>query len=65
MGALELRHKENILYREDEMDKRVELLHRWTASGEVDLKDFNRLIKSCDKDQLEKDTERRYGARIG
>ena len=61
MGIFALKHKENILYREDDMKTRVELLYRWTSSGEVSLDEFEVLIESCNDEQIKRDKERRYG----
>lgn len=60
MGALKLRHLENILYREDALERRIELLYRWTSNKEIDLKEFDQLLKSCDKRQLDRDNKRKY-----
>lgn len=59
MGALSLRHKENILYREDELKDRIELLHRWTSSNDLSLDEFTTLLKSCTEKQLALDKKRR------
>lgn len=58
MGALELRHKDNILYREDTLSKRIELLYKWTLEG-MTLEDFSKLIANCTPEQVESDIKLR------
>lgn len=64
MDVLALKHKENILYREDELKNRIELLHRWTSKGEVSLEEFEVLLECCTEKQLAADRSRRDGFRL-
>lgn len=65
MDALALNHKLNILYREDNLVKRMELLHRWTKNGEVSFDGFKKLMVYCTEKQLNIDADRKSGKNIG
>ena len=60
MGALSLKHKENILYREDDLETRIRLLHVWTFNNELTLDEFKVLLKSCTQEQVEIDNNRKH-----
>ena len=64
MGVLSLRHKENILYREDELSDRIKLLYRWVSEDNLSLDEFEVLLKSCNEKQVELDKQRRYNERV-
>ena len=59
-----LTHLTNILYREDDLDERIRLFHKWSNEKELTLKEFSELLKYCTQKQLELDQERRSGKHI-
>lgn len=61
MGALEFRHRQNIIYREDTLESRLSILERWKNEGTIELDEYNELLKDCTNEQVVIDNERKYG----
>lgn len=56
-----LTHLINILYREDELTERTKLVYRWMKEKYLSQNEFDKLISSCNEQQIILDKNRRYG----
>ena len=61
MDVFGIRALENILYRSDTIEERVELLHKFVYDHKLTIDEFKRLFDCCTNEQLKRDLKRRNG----